>query len=148
MVGRSNLQRRLSWGLWGTALLVFILVAVGLAVFHRFTLEHRALRIMEPYVRMIAVGTDAAVSFEDPVRAQEILDTLDGSPDILGAEIVLDNGQLLASFGAVSKELHRTREVMRDGVYVGDDRIDLLQSLPMGGWLKLGISQERLNRET
>ncbi|MGD8910945.1 MAG: ATP-binding protein [Chromatiales bacterium] len=142
------MQRRLSWGLWGTALLVFILVAVGLAVFHRFTLEHRALRIMEPYVRMIAVGTDAAVSFEDPVRAQEILDTLDGSPDILGAEIVLDNGQLLASFGAVSKELHRTREVMRDGVYVGDDRIDLLQSLPMGGWLKLGISQERLNRET
>jgi PAS domain S-box-containing protein len=148
MVKQINLQKRLSLVLWGTALLVFFLVAVGLAAFHRFTLEQRALRIMEPYAYMITVGTDAAVSFEDPVRAQEILDTLERSPDILGAEIVLDNGQLLASFGAASKELPQTLGVMRDGVYVGDDRVELLQSLPRGGRLKLGIGQERLNRET
>ena len=47
---------------------------------------------MEPYAQLVSVGTDTAVAFEDPVRAQEILDTLRANPQILEAQIVLENG--------------------------------------------------------
>ncbi len=145
---RGNLQNRLSLVLWGSAVLAFILLIIGVGVFHHFTLEQRARHIMEPYAQMIAVGTDTAVAFQDPTRAQEILDTLERNPDILGAQIVLDSGALLASFGPMSLTLPQPWEAVPDGVYVGDDRVVLLQALPRGGRLRLGMSKEALSRET
>ena len=41
---------------------------------------------------MVAVGTDAAVAFEDPVFAHEMLDSLQRNRHILEAGIVRDSG--------------------------------------------------------
>jgi PAS domain S-box-containing protein len=148
MISRWNLQNQLSLVLWGSAVLAFFLVIAGVGVFHHTTLEKRARQIMEPYAQMIAVGTDAAVAFQDPKRAQEILDTLERNPYILGAEIVLDDGMLLASFGTLSKEVPQQGESMWDGVDVGADMVVLRQTLPRGGRLRLGMGKEQLRRET
>jgi PAS domain S-box-containing protein len=145
---RGDLQNRLSLVLWGSALLAFVLVIIGAIIFHHYTLEQRARNILQPYAQMIAVGTEAAVAFADPVRAQEILDTLERNPYILKAEIVLDDGALLATFGTKSIDLPQSWEALREGVYVGGEMIALLQTLPKGGQLRLGMSKERLTRES
>jgi hypothetical protein len=75
--------------------MALFLVIIGVGVYHHFTLEQRARHIMEPYAQMIAVGTDTAVAFKDPMRAKEILDTLERNPHLLRAEITLNNGTML-----------------------------------------------------
>lgn len=98
MFRHLSIHKRLTLVLWGTALLAFVAAAAGLLLYQTLTLENRARQIMEPYAQMVAVGTDAAVAFADPVRAQEILDTLRANSQILEAEIILDDGRRLASF--------------------------------------------------
>ncbi len=149
MTGHMNLKRRLSLVLWGTTLVAFLLAISGLGVFHLLTLEERARQILEPFAQMIAVGAEAAIAFEDPQRAQEILDTLKHNPQVLEAEIILDNGRRLASFSAIARQPLPERPLDReDGVYVGDDRVELLQSMPRGGRLLIGMSLDQLSRET
>jgi hypothetical protein len=129
MTMHGNYKNRLSLVLWGSAVLANILLIIGVGVFHHLTLKQRAQRIMEPYVQMIAVGTDAAVAFEDPVRAKEILDTLERNPHILRAEIVLDNGVVLAGFGTMSITLPQPWNALQDGVYISDESVVLLRAL-------------------
>jgi PAS domain S-box-containing protein len=129
-------------------LLAFVLVIIGAVAFHHYTLEQRARNILQPYAQMIAVGTEAAVAFADPMRAQEILDTLERNPYILRAEIVLDDGALLASFGTKRIDLPQSWEALQEVVFVGDEMIALLQTLPKGGQLRLGMSKDRLSRES
>ncbi len=67
--GGRTLRQKLALVLWGTALCAFASSGIALAVFQGLTLERRARAIMEPYADLVSVGTDAAVAFEDPVRA-------------------------------------------------------------------------------
>ncbi len=144
----QSLQSRLSLVLWGAVLLAFVLAGAGLVLVQLLTLEDRAQQIMHPYAQMIAVGTDAAIAFEDPVRAQEILGTLENNPQILEAEIVLESGVSLASFGTMSRPLVQDRMDRPDGVYIGDDRAELLQMMPRGARLRLSMSLDQLNEQT
>ncbi|MDD1620945.1 MAG: PAS domain S-box protein, partial [Methylococcaceae bacterium] len=143
-----NIQNRLSMVLWGAALLAFTLTGAGLALFHSLTLELRVRQIMEPYAQMIAVGTDAAVAFEDPLRAQEILDTLKANPQILEAEIFLDNGRILAGFGPTPQGHLQSLPAKPDGIYISQDRAELLQGLPKGARLRLDMSLDQLSQQT
>src|SRR5512142_1609228 len=98
MLLKFDIHKRMAVVLWGAALLAFVVAGAGLALFQHLTAEQRARQIMEPYAQLLIVGTDAAVAFEDPLRAQEILNTLRANPQIREADIYLDSGRLLASF--------------------------------------------------
>ncbi|TPQ29240.1 hybrid sensor histidine kinase/response regulator [Methylomonas koyamae] len=144
---RLNIHHRLSLILWGSAVLIFILLGGGLLIYQNLTLEQRVHQIMEPYAELIAVGTDSAVAFEDGQRAQEILDTLKHNPQLLGAHIVLSDGRLLAQLGNQA-ETNFAGLDNRDGIYLASAHADWVQTLPSGARLRLSMNLKQLNRET
>ncbi|MGS5085167.1 HAMP domain-containing histidine kinase [Hydrogenophaga sp. A37] len=148
MFRQLNIHKRLTFVLWGTAVLAFVVAGVGLLLYQSYTREHRARQIMEPYAQLVAVGTDAAVAFADPVRAQEILDTLRANPQILEADIFLDDGRLLANFNRVSDARPQPLAEQPDGLYLGADATQLLQTLPKGGRLRISMNLEQLSEQT
>jgi PAS domain S-box-containing protein len=143
-----SIRNKLALALLGMALLAFIAASVGLALFGRLTLQGRVQKIMEPYAQLISVGTETAVAFEDPRRAREILDTLQTSPQILQAEIVLRDGRVLADYNNTNATFHPNLLKRPDGVYLNDDNAELLQSLGDGAHLHLVMSLDELHRQT
>lgn len=144
----TNIQSRLVLILWGSALLAFLLAGAGLALFQNLTLRQRATQIIEPYARMIAVGTDTAIAFEDPARAQEILDTLKANSEILAAAIVLENGGVLAGFERLPQSRLPLPLPRDDGVFLNRGRADWLQTLPSGARLYLGMSMAAIDQQS
>jgi diguanylate cyclase (GGDEF)-like protein/PAS domain S-box-containing protein len=148
MFRRVNIQNRLALVLWGSVLLAFIIAGAGLAIYEQLTLEERALEIMQPYAHMLSVGTDTAVAFQDPQRAQEILDTLRANPQILEADIYLDDGRILASFMQDKSGEPKAKPDRADGVYIHRDNVELLRSLPRGAHLRISMGLATLNKQT
>ncbi|MBT0960763.1 EAL domain-containing protein [Denitromonas iodatirespirans] len=143
-----NIDKKLALVLWSSALLAFAVAGAGLALFQHLTLEDRAMQIMQPYAQLVSVGTDAAVAFEDPRRAQEILDTLRINPQILEADIFLEDGRPLASFRHASNAAPRAPPDRADGVHLEDTTVELLQGLPRGAHLRIRMSLHQLNEQT
>jgi PAS domain S-box-containing protein len=148
MFRHLSIHNRLAFVLWGTALLAFIAAGAGLLLYQALTLEYRARQIMEPYAQLVAVGTDSAVAFADPIRAQEVLDTLRANPQIREAEIILDDGRRLASFGDAPDAGPQPLPAKPDGIYLGSDTAQLLQGLPKGGRLRISMGLDQLNAQT
>jgi PAS domain S-box-containing protein len=148
MFRRSSISNKLALVLGGAALLVFVLAGAALVFFESFTLERRVRQTMEPYAQLVSVGTEAAVRFEDAERALEILNTLRANPQILEAEIVLENGALLAAYHPKSNEPFRLKPFKPEGVHLSGNTAELTQSLPEGAHLHLVMSLDELNRQT
>ena len=144
---RLSIRSKIAVALVGVALLAFVLAAVAFALYESFTLEHRARQIMEPYAQLVSVGAEAAVAFQDPGRAQEILNTLRANPQILDAEIFLEDGRLLARYNS-SKATYARHPLKPAGIYLKDDTAELVQSLQDGAHLHIVISLYMLNRQT
>ncbi len=143
-----NIHNRLALVLWGTALLAFVVAGIGIVLFQSFTLEQRTRLIMAPYAQLVSVGTDAAVAFEDPTRAQEILDSLRANSQIQEAVIYLDSGRILASFSQVPNATPAPLPSRPDGLYLERNTAELLQALPKGGRLRLSMGLEQLSQQT
>src|SRR3954468_7400290 len=148
MFRQTNIGNKLGLVLGAAALVVFLLAGVALMLFERLTLEQRARQTMEPYAQLVSVGTEAAVRFEDAGRALEILDTLRANPQILKAEIVLENGALLAAYNTRSNEPFQLKPFKPDGIYLNRNTAELTQSLSQGAHLQLVMSLDELNRQT
>jgi PAS domain S-box-containing protein len=145
MFSKMSIRHKLVFILWGFALVAYAVAGVGLAVFHNLTLERRARQAMEPYARFVLVGTDAAVAFEDPIRAKEILDALQANPQIMDAAIVLGDGRLLAGFGTQPDAARLNKP---DGIHLLGDMAELLQPLAHGARLRLTMKFAPLGKET
>ncbi len=141
-----NIQRRLALVLWGTILLAYVVAGLGLVLYQGVTQEERALQIMQPYAQLISVGTEAAIAFQDPVRAQEVLDTLRANPQILAAEIYLNDGRMLAALNDPSAAY--SGSVREEGVYIGSDSAELFRGLPSGATLRISMGLAPLNEQT
>lgn len=150
MFRHLSIHKRLAFVLWGTVLLAFFAAGAGLLLYQALTLESRARQIMEPYAQMVAVGTDAAVAFADPIRAQEILDTLRANSQILEAEIILDDGRPLASFSNVQDARPQLRPLPEtpEGIFLGSGAAQLVQGLPNGGRLRISMGLAQLSAQT
>ena len=147
MLWRLNIRNKLAIVLWGSTLLAFALAGTGLALYEHFTLERRARQVMQPYVQLVVVGTDTAVAFEDPVRAQEILDTLRANPQIIAAEIHLEDGRLLAALSA-NPDVPPAPYVERpQGIYLYNDRAEWLEPLSNGAHFHLEMSLAQLREQ-
>lgn len=143
----QSIRQKLALTLWGATLLALVIAGVGLVLYQDLTLESRARQLMSPFARLVSVGTDAAVAFEDPVRAQQILATLSNNPHILEAKIYLADGRLLARFSRdphASPGPHVDRE---QGVYVNGGRVEWLEKLPHGAHFHLVMSLAPLRNE-
>ncbi len=148
MFRKLNIHKKLALILWGSALTAFAVAGLGLALFENLTLERRAMQAMEPYARLVSVGTEAAVAFGDPVRAQEVLDTLRANPEIRGAAIVLDDGRVLAAFGSQSRVQTSPSAKRRDGITVAGDNAELRQNVAHGAQLRLTMGLGGLKEQT
>src|SRR4051812_46140053 len=140
MFRQLNIRNKLALVLWGAAFLAFLIGLGALIVFNRLTVEDRARRAMEPYAELVSVGANAAVAFEDPVRAQEILDRLRANPHIVEAEIRLDGGRVLAHYSRSGNPGPRPEHPERpDGnqLTIAHGNALLVQALDHGGRLAL-----------
>ena len=144
---RRDIRSRLGIGLWGAALLAFVIAAAGLAVYQGLTTEQRARQILDPYAQLVAVGADAAVAFEDTVRAQEVLDGLLVNPQILAAEILLADGRSLARLDPIGGT-HLPWQAKNAGILVHSDSVELLQHLPHRARLHIRMSRDQLSEQT
>ncbi len=148
MLSHLNIEKRVALVLWGSILLAFTVAGIGLVIYDRLTLKARATEIMQPYAQMVSVGTDTAVSFQDPRRAQEILDTLRSDPHILEAGIYLENGQVLAWFSQSTEKKPVAPVIGKEGVLIGFDRAELLQDLHGGARLHISMDLALLKKQT
>ncbi len=144
MYYRLNIHKRLAFVLWGVALQAFVVTGGALLLYQNLTIKRRIQELVDPYVHLVSVGTDVAVAFEDPLRTQEILDTLQANPRILAASIHLDNGRVLASYGVNSEYQELGEAAKADGIYLNQGRAEILQSLPTGARLQLVIELDHL----
>jgi PAS domain S-box-containing protein len=141
-----TVRRTFAQVLWGTALLVFALTAAGLAVYQQLTLERRVRAFVAPYRDLVAVGAEAAIAFEDPVRAKEILDTLRANPDILAAELALEDGRVLAGFGPTAGR-GAGAAPHAAGLHLLDGSVQVVEPLERGASLSVTVSVRQLQRE-
>ncbi len=148
MFRNLNISKKLALVLWGSALTAFAVAGVGFALYQSLTLERRAMQAMEPYARLVSVGTEGAVAFQDPVRAQEVLDTLRANPEIREASIFLDDGRILARFGSQPKKKPGTFPRKPDGISLSGDTAELRQSFPHGASLQLTMGLGGLKEQT
>jgi PAS domain-containing protein len=143
-----DIRNKLALVLWGAALLAFAVVGGGLMLFDRLTLEGRASRAMEPYAQLVSVGAEAAVAFEDPVRAQEILNTLHANPQILEAAIILEDRRILASYSYSPTAKPSSPWPRINGIYLGNHTAHLVQGLQRGGQLSLTMDLDQISGQT
>lgn len=148
MFNRMNIRKKLALVLWGAVLLAFGVAVAVLLIHQNLTLESRARQLMQPYAQMVSVGAEAAVAFEDPIRAQEIIDSLRVNPEVIVAQIVLNDGRVLASLDNRRGGGSRPVSTTPDGITVGDGRAELRQSLPQGGRLYLSMGLAQLREQT
>ncbi|MEZ5359807.1 MAG: PAS domain S-box protein [Candidatus Zixiibacteriota bacterium] len=148
MIRRLSLRNRLSITLAGAALLAYVLASTAILIYQQQSLEDRAKKIMEPYAQMVFVGAEAAIAFQDSERALEILKTLQANPQILEAEIFLNDGQILANLQEPNISPPVSKPIKANGVYLSDETVELIQSLPENAHLRIVMSLGELNRET
>jgi PAS domain S-box-containing protein len=148
LLARLSIQKKLALVLWGAVLLGFVVAASGLLLYQRLTLESRVLQIMEPYAQLVSVGTEAAIAFEDPIRAQEILETLRANPEVLAAEIELHDGRVLAGFGRHHPAVADGTSATRVAIRVNGDDAELTQFLAHGGRLRLVMRLNQLREQS
>jgi PAS domain S-box-containing protein len=143
-----NIGDKLALALGCSALLILTATGIALTLFGRVTLADRATQIMQPYARLVSVGAETAVVFEDPLRAREILGTLRANPQIVSAEIVLRDGRQLAGYGNAEGVGAVVRPLGDDGVHLTAGSAELIQSLHDGARLRLVMGLDELNRQT
>jgi PAS domain S-box-containing protein len=141
-----SVRNKLALVLWGAALLAFILALTMLPLFESFTLKRRAEQTLEPYAQLVSVGVEAAVTFGDAERAKGILDTLRANPQIVTADIVLENGTRLASYVTHTAASVPDFQVKPDGVYLNPSTAELVRQLPGNAHLRLILSLDELKR--
>jgi len=145
---RMNIHNKLAVALVGAALLAFAVASMALLFYESFTQEQRARQAMEPYARLVTVGTETAVAFKDAARAQEILDTLRSNPQILEAAIILQDGVALAGYSIAPKASFHPYSSRTDGIYLFDNNAELVQNLQDGAHFHLVMSMDEFNRQT
>ncbi len=148
MFRRVSIRNQLAIVLWGAALLAFTVAGAALTIVEKLTLENRAYQLLEPYAKLVSVGADGAVAFEDSARAQEILNTLQANPQIMEAAIVLQDGRTLASYGRLPEVPPKTLETLGNGIQVSNQAAVLTTNLEHGGYLRLSVSKAQLGQQT
>ncbi len=150
MFRQRTIRRKLMLVLFIAALLAFAAASAAFVLFEQLTLENRARQVMAPYAQLVSVGAEAAVAFEDSTRAQEILDTLRATPQILEAQINLGDNRVLARYSIRSTAKMSHYPIKSDGVYVHMDRnaVVLVQNLRDGAHLYLTMNLDEINRQT
>jgi PAS domain S-box-containing protein len=144
---RLSMRSKLTVALAGAALLACTIAGIALALVGRLSLEGRARQIMEPYAQLVSVGAEAAIAFQDPSRAGEILATLRTNPQILRAEILLRSGRSLAVYEKHADKPVVARAAAPEGIHLSRDTAELVLGLQEGATLHLVMSLEELKSE-
>jgi signal transduction histidine kinase/CheY-like chemotaxis protein/HPt (histidine-containing phosphotransfer) domain-containing protein len=152
------MTRFASLGIRGRLVLVLVVAATlalavaggGLMLVQRLTLEQRARGLMEAHAKLVSVSAESAVAFADPVRAQEILDTLRADRQILTAQIVLADGRTLARYVAPGRAAPALPASRADGFRLApeQDTAHLSIGLNDGARLDVVMSLADLHRQT
>jgi signal transduction histidine kinase/DNA-binding response OmpR family regulator len=146
----NGIRARMVAVLVAGALLSVIVASAGFLLVQDSTLEQRVGTLMEAHAQLIAVGAESAVAFEDPLRAQEILDHLHANRQIQQARIVLANGRVLARYATSGAGQAPMPSSVSEGLSFAPDgkRAYFGLQLNDGGRLDMAMSLAELQRQT
>lgn len=94
------IQRKLAITILGTSGVVLLLTCLGFIGYEVFTYRRAAIRELSTLSAIIAAQSTAAVAFDNPGDAQEILAALRAEPHIIAAALYDKNGRLFARYPA------------------------------------------------
>jgi signal transduction histidine kinase/ActR/RegA family two-component response regulator len=146
----NGIRARMVAVLMAGALLSLLAASAGFLLVQHSTMEQRVRTLMEAHAQLIAVGAESAVAFEDPVRAQEILDHLHANRQIQQARIVLANGRVLARYTASGAAQAPMPSSLDEGLSFapGGQTAYFGLELNDGGRLDMAMSLAELQRQT
>jgi signal transduction histidine kinase/DNA-binding response OmpR family regulator/HPt (histidine-containing phosphotransfer) domain-containing protein len=147
--GLTGIRSRTMAVLVAGALLSLAAASGGFLLVQRLTLEDRARTLMEAHAQLIAVAAESAVAFQDPVRAQEILNQLQANRQVGEARIVVGQGRVLARYVATEKALPALPASLATGLTLAADRHSAYfgRSLNDGGRLDMSMSLAEQQRQ-
>ena len=92
---------------------------------------------MSVLAQIVGSNTTAALAFEDPKNAQEILSALSAERQITAAAIYDDTGKVFARFPPTADQIAIPAKPARDGYVFRGAALDMFQSIsqPEGGRL-------------
>lgn len=132
------------------ALTVLIGIVVSMQAYLYLNARNNAFNSMRVQATALAGNLESAVAFDDPAFAQQVLDSLGGTPDVLAAQVILANGQEFVRYGEPIDAA--TLSAMRQEARLDWRRLGILKAIGTDAakpaQLALLVSLEKLNRET
>ncbi len=126
---RLPLQRKLVAIVVGTSSASLLLAAGAFASYDWVTSRAKMASDLSLLAESTALISEAAVIFDDPVTAEQILATLRARPHIVYATIWDTDGELFASYGDDSEALE---EILPDGSYFESDFLRVFHTITRG----------------
>lgn len=129
-------------------ILLGIVIAMQLHLY--LNARNNAFNSLQTQAVALAGNLESAVTFEDAAFAQQILDSLRNTPDVIAARVVLADGREFARHGVTIDA--PTILTLQQSARLGWQHLGVVESIGAGSarpaQLALLISVERLNRET
>ena len=123
---RLPLQRKLVAIVVGTSSVSLLLAAGAFASYDRVVSRAKMANDLGLLAESTALISEAAVIFDDPVTAEQILATLRAQPHIVYATISDTDGELFASYGDDSEA---PEEILPDGSYFSSDFLRVFHTI-------------------
>ncbi len=124
----GGIRARTTLAFMAAAGLSLLVVAAAIFFYQSRLLSSRVQQILEPYAEMIVVSAKASTDIGIPDRAEEILATLASNPQILRADILLNEHQSFASFPTNAPSLPAATWSKADGININEHHAELIQT--------------------
>jgi PAS domain S-box-containing protein len=135
---RTPIRRRLMvMGLVTSGTALLLTVAAFLA-YDIVTFRQSAVRNIATLSEVIAANSTAALAFDIPEDATEVLSSLDAEPNIVAASLYSSDGRLFARYPADAPDDAFPAQPSADGFLFRPNRLDGFQAVVQNGTTRLG----------
>ncbi len=128
------IKRKLMFLMMGTSTLALLLASTAFIAYEWFAFRKDLAHDLRTQAEIIAANSSAALSFDDPRRALETLQSLEAKPHIISAFLFAADGQVLAAYrrGGYSGETPPPGDG-REGHHFGKGRIEVRHAVTVKG---------------
>jgi diguanylate cyclase (GGDEF)-like protein/PAS domain S-box-containing protein len=137
IIGNLNVRNKLWLIVMATLTVALLGTCMAVLVYDRFSARDSMRKDLEVMADMMGANSTAALSFEDPQVAEEILSSLRAQNQIVAARISTIRGRLLASYRRTSDRPSGIPANTADGVRFESNRLVAFKSVLLDG-RKLG----------
>src|SRR3954452_10846224 len=125
----TPIKRKLTLFILLTTSFALVFMGSALIAYEVITFRRTLAANMTVLAQIVGSNTTAALAFEDPKNAQEVLSALSAERQITAAAIYDDKGRVFASFPPDGSEIAIPPSPGRDGYVFHPGSLDMFQSI-------------------